>query len=412
MVKLVASCCIALILSACSEKTENPNQKIPVIVITDLYHPAQDPGDNFDIITAFALPQIDLKAVILDCTEPFRQPVANNPGEGLFPDPNGPREPGYIPLLQLNYIFDRNIPFAVGPFSKMKNLNDKMLDIPYFQQQGIELLISTLKSSSSKIQILSFGSLRVLAAAYNREPALFMDKVRQIHISAGASGPDFLEWNIALDREALKTIITSELPVALYPCAAESPNGKGYGSYNYPFSYSSNNTFYSLSNLNFISQMDTVLQRYLAYAFNRCMQNDFLRAMENDSVIKINPPNYSNEHYVWETAIWLNVAKMKLVSNQNGIYKIINESELSGTDSVINNDLHPCMVELCKNGYVFKETTKSTNFSIFYRDNPYLYEKALQHALPELYKSFKTGFKLSKQVYSLNAGNPDNIESH
>jgi len=191
--------------------------KIPVIVITDLYHPAQDPGDNFDLLMAYGLPNIDLKAVILDCTEPFRQPVAVNPGEGLYPDNNGPREAGYVPMLQLNYIFDRTVPFAAGPFYAMKKGNEKMLDIPKFQQQGIELLIKTLKESPVKIQILSFGSARVLAVAYNREPALFKKKVERIHLSAGASGPHFLEWNIALDRVAIKTILQSQLPVALYP---------------------------------------------------------------------------------------------------------------------------------------------------------------------------------------------------
>ena len=78
--------------------------RIPVIDVTDLYPPHQDVGDNFDLITAYALPELDLRAVVLDCTEPFRQPVAKDPGPGLFPDPNGPREPGFIPVLQLNYI--------------------------------------------------------------------------------------------------------------------------------------------------------------------------------------------------------------------------------------------------------------------------------------------------------------------
>ena len=40
----------------------------PVIDVTDLYTPYQDPGDNFDLVAAYALPQIDLKAVILDAT--------------------------------------------------------------------------------------------------------------------------------------------------------------------------------------------------------------------------------------------------------------------------------------------------------------------------------------------------------
>jgi len=63
--------------------------KIPVIDVTDLYHPCQDIGDNFDLITAYALPEIDLRAVILDCTDEWRS------GSRL--------DPGFIPVTQLNY---------------------------------------------------------------------------------------------------------------------------------------------------------------------------------------------------------------------------------------------------------------------------------------------------------------------
>jgi hypothetical protein len=82
---------------------------VPLIDVTDLYHPYQDVGDNFDILAAYALAEVDLRAIVLDCSEPFRQPVAKNPGRGLFEDSNGPREPGFIPVLQLNYIFGRNV---------------------------------------------------------------------------------------------------------------------------------------------------------------------------------------------------------------------------------------------------------------------------------------------------------------
>ena len=127
----------------------------PLIDVTDLYHPPQDFGDSFDLIAAHALPEVDLKAVILDCTEPFRQPVAKNPGRGLFEDRNGPREPGFIPVLQLNYIFGRNVPSATCPFVRMKSVGDKMLDAPPFQQQGIELILATLLGVCARAVVLA-----------------------------------------------------------------------------------------------------------------------------------------------------------------------------------------------------------------------------------------------------------------
>ena len=53
--------------------------RTPIIDVTDLYHPYQDVGDNFDLVAAYALPEIDLRAVILDAHESFRKPVSDHP---------------------------------------------------------------------------------------------------------------------------------------------------------------------------------------------------------------------------------------------------------------------------------------------------------------------------------------------
>ena len=52
--------CIALILAFPCGKASGQYKKIPVVVITDLYHPYQDPGDNMDLIMGFGLPDVDL----------------------------------------------------------------------------------------------------------------------------------------------------------------------------------------------------------------------------------------------------------------------------------------------------------------------------------------------------------------
>lgn len=86
-------------------------QKIPVVVITDLYHPYQDPGDNMDLIMGFGLPDVDLKAVLLDITDAFRKDTADHPT--LWKDPRGPREAGIIPVEQLSYIFNKRYLMAL-----------------------------------------------------------------------------------------------------------------------------------------------------------------------------------------------------------------------------------------------------------------------------------------------------------
>ncbi len=111
---------LGLVLWLAPLAVSGAEETVPLIDVTDLYYPHQDAGDNFDILGAYGLPEVDLRAVILDCTEPFRQPVARNPGKGLFPDANGPREPGFIPVLQLNYIFGCNVLCATSPFGRKK----------------------------------------------------------------------------------------------------------------------------------------------------------------------------------------------------------------------------------------------------------------------------------------------------
>lgn len=354
-------------------------KKVSLIDITDLYHPYQDPGDNLDLVMPYALPEIDLKAVILDCTDKYRQPVAEHRIKE-FTDTNGPREAGFIPVMQLNYIFNKNIPFAVGPFTPMETPEDKMLDVPKFQQQGIELILNVLRNSTQKVVITVFSSLRSLAAAFNREPQLFFEKVERIHISAGASSDEFLEWNVELDKNAFVCLLRSKLPICIYPCATN------HG----PFDLGEFNSFWKLENLLFIKNMDIKIKRYLWFALKRIKRVDFLRAMdENVDELEMEEV-YKKDHNVWETAVWLGISARKLVCREDGTFRIIPEREVLSSDQVMVNELLPCKIIVNDEGlFSFKVTEEDTNFKIYYRDKPKENEKALREAFTELYQSFR-----------------------
>ena len=346
----------------------NPARKVPVIDVTDLYHPHQDEGDNFDILAAFALPEIDLRAVILDCTEPFRQPIAHNPGEGLWPDARGPRDPGFIPVWQLNYIFNRNVPCAVGPFTRMKSPSDPMDDVPGFQQQGIELILRTLKESEEPVHIMTFSSVRAVAAAYNRAPQLFKEKVALISMSAGASGSNFLEWNVALDRLAVVRLLRSDLPIAIFPDASAENQLPDQDPMGNAFSYDSHNTFWKLLNLHFFKGMEPRLRRYLHFAFGRVDRMDFLRAMDEDFPEDFNAERYNTKYNIWETALWIMRTGRRLVRRADGTHRIIPPAEMLPSDVELPNELRPCEVTVRDNGiYAFKETSQTTNRWVYYR---------------------------------------------
>ena len=367
--------------------------RVPVIDVTDLYFPHDPPsdlGDNFDLVNAYALPEIDLKAVILDVSSEAR---------------NSSHDIGVIPVAQLNYIFGRNVPFAAGPFTRMRSLDDKMLDAPAFQQQGVKLLLKTLRESPVPVTIVSFGSLRAIAVAYNRDPALFRAKVAAIHISAGnalsADSPGAadlrtaiprIEWNVWLDPLALARLLRSDLPIAIYPCAAAKADSD-VKRQDPDFALTAHNSHWLLPSLNFASRMDPRLQNYLGFTFSRAVRMDILRSMDTGLSVAESAAAASactKSYDVWETAIWIAVSKRALVRHQDGSYEIVPAADVKPTDQPLKNDLVRCGIKVTDDGrFVFDLSRGAgSNFRIYDRGDAQLNQTALQEALPRLYESY------------------------
>jgi len=353
-------------------------KKVPIIDITDLYFPPQDVGDNFDIVAAYALPEVELKAVILDATEKFRQPIADDMNP-MFRDMRGiGRDPGLISIAQMNYIFDRDVPAAAGPFTTMADPEDKLEHVPKFQQKGIQLLMNALRNSEEKVQILSFGSARALAAAYNREPDLLRRKVERVHLAAGSSSGEFMEWNVLLDPNAIVCLLKSDLPIDIYPCAT----GEG------PFAYGHHNTYWNLDSMSFIKDMAPRLRRYLGFAIGHVQRLDYLRALDEDLPDSVMEAVYRQSHHVWETAIWAQVAGLKLARSADGTYRLKRQDEIVAGDVILREEMRPCRLKVEKSGaFEFEYTDGPSNFRIYYRENYDVYETAMRQALPQLYKS-------------------------
>ncbi len=187
--------------------------RIPLVHVTDLYHPPQDPDDQFDLATLLALPELDLRAVILDTTEKF-----------LRPAPAGwdiARDPGVVPVAQAAWLLGRSIPVAMGPLAALGSPADTAEDRPLREQAGIDLLLQTLATAPAPVVISVVGSARVVTAAFNRDPELLRRKVRAVVINAGSTVQRALEWNVQLDPAAFVGLFSSGLPIHWYPCATE-----------------------------------------------------------------------------------------------------------------------------------------------------------------------------------------------
>lgn len=192
---------------------------VPVIYSSDLHHPPNDPDDHFDLATLFALRELDIRAVILDCG---RRQLS---------------QPGEIPLRQMMAITGRRAPWAIGLADPLKSPTDDGRDQPAEFQRGVELILSALRTARRPVTIITVGSLRDVAAGFNRDPALFRAKVGRIYVNAGnAAGPQD-EYNVTLDPHAFRRVMESGLPIWYCPCfgeggpsasAWENPKG-GYG---------------------------------------------------------------------------------------------------------------------------------------------------------------------------------------
>ena len=40
--------------------------RVPILYSTDLYHPHDDPDDHFDLLTLFAIPEFDIRGIVID----------------------------------------------------------------------------------------------------------------------------------------------------------------------------------------------------------------------------------------------------------------------------------------------------------------------------------------------------------
>lgn len=174
---------------------------IPVIYSTDLFHPHGDPDDHFDLAAIFAMKELDIRAIVLD--QRIRE-------KG---------ESGKTPIAQMGRLTGRRVPAAAGLSGKLRSPTDKGLDQPPEFQGGVRLILDTLRASDRPVMIVAVGSMRDIAAAFNREPELLRAKVSRLLIFIGeASDPKFQEHNVQMDPQAYVGLMRSGLPIYWVPC--------------------------------------------------------------------------------------------------------------------------------------------------------------------------------------------------
>ena len=152
-------------------------RRVPIIYSTDLYHPPGDPDDHFDTAVLFAIKEFDIRCIILD----------NGLGRQLEPEEKAEfkHRIGRPPLEQLMHISGKKVKYGPGLPMALTSPTDKGLEQPARYQASIEMMLAALRDSEEKVTLFLNGSCRDFAAAFNREPDLFRQKVKAIYCNAG-----------------------------------------------------------------------------------------------------------------------------------------------------------------------------------------------------------------------------------
>jgi len=342
---------------------------IPLLHITDLYHPPQDPDDHLDLLTVAALDEFDLKGVILDATQKF-----------LDPAPAGfdiARDPGFIPVAQLGHLLGRRIPAASGPTIALKSPTDPATDRPDREQAGIRMLIDVLRESPEQVLVSCAGSVRVLTAAFNREPELLRSKVKAVLLNAGSTGGTKREWNVGLDLSAYVGLWRSGLPIHWYPCATER------SAFNIEHE---RGTYWKASQAELFRNLPQSLRAWIAYNFMGERSRDSIRALSEEVNESVWEKVCSEQRNMWSTAS-LVMAAGRVLAHTKDQWRFLPSS------SVNDLELWPWRIDAIdakadEEGRVdWRPTPSKSHYKLFGRKSGTAFGTAMAEALNALLRS-------------------------
>ena len=336
--------------------------KIPLIHITDLYHPPQDPDDHFDLATIYALPEIELKAVLLDATKKF-----------LHAAPLGydiARDPGFLSVMQMNYMMGRTVPVVCGPLDPLTDEMDTIKDRPVREQASVELLLDLLQSSDEKTVISVVGSARIIAAAINRDRELVARKTRFVSLNAGSLS-NHMEWNVKLDTAAFIRLWRSGILIHWYPCASER---SGFDLEH------RHTTYWHTQHANLLSDISPMLKAWFAHAFTGNIRGDILHILNEHKHNAVWEHVLAAQRNLWSTASLIMAAGRVLASTEEG-WRFIPQSESNGYKT-LDLDLIPIQAQVNEKGHVrWRITERPDKHYIFSREGGSTYKEAMTEAL-------------------------------
>ncbi len=212
---------------------------VPVVHVTDLYRPHEDPDDHWDLASLYALAQageVELRGVMID-----------------YPPKGKAMDPDVMAVAQMNFLTGQAVPVWTGAPAGAQG----------GALSGARRLHEVLRRSKKRVAVHVVGSSRDVAAAAKMEPRLFAEKCAGVYLNAGSGTQDRakaadLEYNVKLDPASYAAMF--ELPCPLYwmPCFEHA---KG------PFRVAEWGTYYSFRHENVLPALSPRVQNYFGMMY-------------------------------------------------------------------------------------------------------------------------------------------------
>jgi len=340
---------VLLFLCWCgSAYSQSTLETVPLVYITDFYHSPGDPDDHIDLATLLALPEFDIRAILIDVRPP-RKPDAH------------PYEPGFVPISQLCYLTGKSFPVAVGPSMPLGSINDSAADRSESEQPAIKLLIKILRESKEKVMINTVGTCRIIAAAYLREPELFRRKVSALVVNAGSSGKGSLEHNVAVDLYSYIAVMRSGLPILWFPCAADTTNWDSTDA------MGPHNTFYRVPHLQLFDGLPVPLRNWFAFALSRSSRGDILRALSDFPARETDLRLNHGVRNLWSTQSFILTSSRVLTKTESG-WRFLPKNKVSPDAQAEKLAMIPIAFSISDDGQpTWSKTEGPSNIQLFQR---------------------------------------------
>jgi len=356
------------------------NKPIPFIHTSDLVHPPWDPDDQVDLGCLYALPELDLKAIIIDTH-------IDNSEMHMY-------EPAFGMISQLNWLTGKAVPAAVGPNTKLLSPTDDGSHYSLRNQAGIKLLIEKLREVDEPAIISIVGSSRTVAAAFNREPELFHKKVRAILLVAGRvvrKKGDRLDTNSAFDPNAFIAILRSGLPIWWSPCGTWTVEPSEANGPNYKELYKVGHTHSSkfvMPHTQLFDKLSKKLHAWMMFGFTGNQRGDIIRALHEEwyagmwwGVVK------GGNRVLSSIPICIMAANRKVVKTQEG-WRFVSENQVQAGTEEFKLDLIPVEVHVDDDAHTTWKPVEDSNILLFTRNpDQDLYNETMGEAVNGLLRS-------------------------